>query len=106
MDITFKGVKEEKQCYRVLTSFCYRICQIARWSGVMQTGVCLSSTLVKMLDMSDEISHPAELSNAGVGGLSQTLGLNRRLTEEEKYLVVIRVFTFRDPKGTHKFWFW
>lgn len=52
------------------------------------------------------ISHPTELSNAGVSGLSKPLGLNCRLTEEEKYLVIIRVFTLRDPKGTNKLWFW
>lgn len=60
-----------------------------------------------MADISDETtSHPAELSNARVGGLSQPLGLNRRLAEEEKHLVIIRVFTLWDPKGTNKLWFW
>lgn len=51
-------------------------------------------------------SHPAELSDAGVGGLSQPLGLNRRLTEEEENLVIVQVFTFWDPKGTNKLRFW
>lgn len=59
------------------------------------------------LELCDKgISHPAELSDTRVSGLSQPLGLHRRLTEEEKYLVVIRVFTFWDPKGTNKFWLW
>ena len=63
--------------------------------------------LIKKLDLSVEtVSHPAELSDAGVGGLSQSLGFNRRLAEEEKHLVIIRVFTLRDPKGTDKLWFW
>lgn len=62
---------------------------------------------IKILDLSDEtISHSAELSDAGVGGLSQPLCLNCRLTEEEEHLVVIGVLTFRDPKGTNKLWFW
>lgn len=74
--------------------------------GLVQTGVFIPS-LFKILDLSDEIiSHPAELSDARVGGFSQPLGLNCRLTEEEKYLVIIRVFTFWDPKGTNKLWFW
>lgn len=50
--------------------------------------------------------NPAKLSNAGVGGLPKTLGFNGRLTEEEKYFVIIRVFTLWDPKRTYKLWFW
>lgn len=52
------------------------------------------------------IGHPAELADARVGGLPQPLGLHRRLAEEEKHLVVIRVFAFRDPERADKLWFW
>lgn len=52
------------------------------------------------------MSHSAKLSNARVGGLPQPLGLNRRLTEKEEHLVIVGVFTFWDPEGTNKLWFW
>lgn len=75
--------------------------------GLVQTVVFFTPSLFKILDLSDEtISHPAELSDARVGGLSQPLGLNRRLAEEEEHLVIVRVFTFWDPKGTNKLRFW
>lgn len=66
-----------------------------------------TSGLFMILDLCDQTaSHPAELSNAGVGGLSKSLRFNRRLTEEEKHFVVIGVFTLWDPKRTNKLWFW
>lgn len=67
----------------------------------------ITPALIGILDLVDEtITHPTELSDAGVCGLPQPLGLNRRLAEEEKYLVIIRVLTFWYPKGTNKLWFW
>lgn len=62
--------------------------------------------LMQNTGLKQSMSHPAELSNAGVCGLSKPLGFDSRLTEEKKYLVIIRVFTFWDPKGTDKLWFW
>lgn len=87
-----------------MTSFCYRICRIVRLGGP-GADWCFHTQYLKYL-CDEIISHPAELSNAGVGGLSQPLSLYCRLAEEEKYLVIIRVFTFWDPKGTNKLWFW
>lgn len=54
----------------------------------------------------DWLSHPAELSDARVGGLPQTLGLHCRLPEEEEDLVIVGVFALRDPKGSNKLWLW
>lgn len=51
-------------------------------------------------------SHPAQLPDARVGGLSETLGLDRRLAEEEEDFVVIGVFALGDPEGTDELWFW
>lgn len=56
--------------------------------------------------VNEVVFYPAQLSDSGVGGLSQPLSLNSRLPEEEKDLVVIWVLTFRDPEGTNKLWFW
>lgn len=55
---------------------------------------------------SETPAHPAQLPDARVGGLSQTLSLYRRLAEEEKDFVVIGVLALGDPEGTDELWFW
>lgn len=54
----------------------------------------------------ESASHPAQLTNARVGGLPEPLGLHRRLPEEEKHLIVIGVLALRDPEGPNELWFW
>lgn len=55
---------------------------------------------------SETPTHPAQLPDARVGGLSEALSLYRRLAEEEKDFVVVGVFALGDPEGTDELWFW
>lgn len=55
---------------------------------------------------SETATHPAQLPDARVGGLPETLSLYRRLAEEEKDFVVVWVFALGDPEGTNELWFW
>lgn len=59
---------------------------------------------IKIIDK--VISHPTQLSNTGVCRLSKSLGFDCSLTEEEKHLVVVWVFTLWDPEGSNKLWLW
>ena len=88
-------------CLGIEKVFCYFVC-----NSITAIMLFWSHCVHALLFEHAGSPHPAELSYTRVGGLAQTLGLHRRLSEEEEHLVIIWVLALRNPEGTHELRFW